>query len=182
MTILVDEAIWPWRGRRWAHLVSDTDLAELHDFTHRLGVPYLAFQGDHYDIHTDLRSEAIRRGAEPVPGRELVVALRAAGLRRRGGAGPWHWDWRRSGIDLGALDLPESVDTPVSTLLDGVSVPSTTTEVEVARAHRSGETVLVVSSPDRWSVEPGLVAVDAHTTVHRSCGERGTFLEWRSIA
>ena len=27
MAILVDDARWPWRGRLWAHLVSDEDLA-----------------------------------------------------------------------------------------------------------------------------------------------------------
>jgi hypothetical protein len=182
MTILVDEAIWRWRGRRWAHLVSDTDPAELHDFAHRLGLPYLAFQGDHYDIHTDLRLEAIRQGAKPVAGRELVVALRSAGLRRRGGPEPWRWDWRRSDVDLTALDLPETADELVAVLLDGVRPPPTATEVEVARARRDGETVLVVSSPERWSVAPGLVTVDERTTVHRSAGERGTFLEWRSSA
>lgn len=29
MTILVDNAIWPWRGRVWAHLISDESLTEL---------------------------------------------------------------------------------------------------------------------------------------------------------
>ncbi len=83
MTILVDAAIWPHAGRRWAHLVSDESYEELHRFVERLGVPRRAFQGDHYDLPTDLRERAITLGAEPVHSAELVRRLRAAGLRRR---------------------------------------------------------------------------------------------------
>jgi hypothetical protein len=84
MAILVDQAIWPWRGRRWAHLVSDESYDELHDFAARLGIPRRAFQGDHYDVPADYREAAIRLGAEPVDARALVRRLRDAGLRRRG--------------------------------------------------------------------------------------------------
>ncbi|MFZ5850383.1 MAG: DUF4031 domain-containing protein [Actinomycetota bacterium] len=83
MAVLVDPAVWPWRGRLWAHLVSDTSYAELHAFAAALGVPREAFQGDHYDVPADLRAVAVQRGAVPVPARELVARLRAAGLRRR---------------------------------------------------------------------------------------------------
>ncbi|PZS34989.1 MAG: DUF4031 domain-containing protein [Pseudonocardiales bacterium] len=82
MTILVDPAVWPWRGRHWAHLVSDRSYDELHDFAGRLGMPRQAFQGDHYDVPAALREEAIARGAQPVPARELVARLTGAGLRR----------------------------------------------------------------------------------------------------
>lgn len=82
MAILIDPATWPWRGQEWAHLVSDTSYDELHAFAARIGVPREAFQGDHYDVPTDLRSRAIELGAEAVPARELVSRLRAAGLRR----------------------------------------------------------------------------------------------------
>jgi len=81
--ILVDQAIWPWRGHRWAHLVSDESYDELHDFAARLGIPRRAFQGDHYDIPAHLREEAIALGAEPVDARVLVRRLREAGLRQR---------------------------------------------------------------------------------------------------
>jgi hypothetical protein len=84
MAILVDQAIWPWRGRRWAHLVSDESYDELHDFAARLGIPRRAFQGDHYDVPADYCEAAIRLGAEPVDARVLVRRLRDAGLRRRG--------------------------------------------------------------------------------------------------
>ena len=83
MTILVDSATWPWRGRLWAHLVSDTSLEELHAFARRLGVPDRAFEGDHYDITDELRDCAIAEGAVPVDSRSVVRALHAAGLRRR---------------------------------------------------------------------------------------------------
>jgi hypothetical protein len=82
VTILVDAAIWPFEGRRWAHLVSDTSFDELHAFADQLGIPRRAFQGDHYDVPSDYRDRAIALGAEPVPSRELVRRLRAAGLRR----------------------------------------------------------------------------------------------------
>ena len=81
--ILVDQPIWPWRGHRWAHLVSDASYDELHAFAEQLGIPRRAFQGDHYDIPAHVREQAIALGAEPVDARVLVRRLRAAGLRRR---------------------------------------------------------------------------------------------------
>jgi len=81
--ILVDEAVWPWRDRRWAHLVSDESYDELHAFAARLGLPRRAFQGDHYDIPTEHRERALELGATPVAARDLVRRLVAAGLRRR---------------------------------------------------------------------------------------------------
>ena len=74
--------MWPWRGERWAHLVSDVSYDELHEFAGRLGVPCRAFQGDHYDIPADLRLLAVELGAEQVSVRELLSRLTAAGLRR----------------------------------------------------------------------------------------------------
>ena len=82
MTILVDAAIWPFEGRRWAHLVSDSSFEELHEFAQRLGIPRRAFQGDHYDVPSDYRERAIEIGAQAVSSRELVRRLRMAGLRR----------------------------------------------------------------------------------------------------
>ena len=82
MTVLVDAAIWPFEGRRWAHLVSDASFEELHEFAERLGIPRRAFQGDHYDVPTEYRERAIDLGAQPVASRELVRRLRAASLRR----------------------------------------------------------------------------------------------------
>ncbi len=63
MTVLVDPAVWPWRDRRWAHLVSDESYDELHAFAEHLGIPRRAFQGDHYDVPSDYRDRAIELGA-----------------------------------------------------------------------------------------------------------------------
>lgn len=83
MTILVDAARWPWRGRRWAHLVSDESYDELHAFAELIGKRRAAFQGDHYDVDSQEREMALHAGAVPVDSRELVARLRAAGLRKR---------------------------------------------------------------------------------------------------
>jgi hypothetical protein len=81
VTILIDEARWWWRGRKWCHLVSDVSYDELHDFADRVGIPRRGFQGDHYDVPEEYRDELIESGAQQVESRELVRRLRAAGLR-----------------------------------------------------------------------------------------------------
>jgi hypothetical protein len=81
--ILVDPAVWPWRGRRWAHLISDTSLEELHAFAAELGLERAWLQGAHYDVPSEVRERALEAGAVPVSAAALVRALRAAGLRRR---------------------------------------------------------------------------------------------------
>lgn len=62
----VDDAVHPWRGERWAHLMADT-LDELHAMAARLGLPRRAFQhrrsGAHYDVTAALRGRAIGLGA-----------------------------------------------------------------------------------------------------------------------
>jgi hypothetical protein len=50
MALLVDPAIWPWRGMLFCHLVSDESLEELHAFARWIGAPTRAFGGDHYDV------------------------------------------------------------------------------------------------------------------------------------
>jgi len=81
MSVYVDPAVWPFRGALWAHLISDTSYEELHLFVVKLGVPRQAFQKDHYDLPAPLRVEAIRCGAIAVSRHELILTLRAAGLR-----------------------------------------------------------------------------------------------------
>ena len=84
MTVLIDTPVWPWRGRRWSHLVSDVDHDELHAFAAaELDIPRRAFQGDHYDVPEDLYDRAVAAGAAPVGCRELLQRLVAAGLRVR---------------------------------------------------------------------------------------------------
>jgi hypothetical protein len=69
MAVYVDNAIFPWRGRRWAHLMAD-ELDELHAFAARLGIPRVKFQdrrsGAHYDIDEATRTTALRLGAVAV--------------------------------------------------------------------------------------------------------------------
>lgn len=81
MAVLVDPAVWPWKGRRWAHMVSDVSYEELHRFAELLGVPRRAFQGDHYDIPEELRRRAVELGAVSVGSRVLLRRLKGAGLR-----------------------------------------------------------------------------------------------------
>jgi Protein of unknown function (DUF4031) len=81
VTILIDEARWWWRGRKWCHLVSDTSYDELHEFADAAGIPRRGFQGDHYDVPEESRVELIDQGALEVESRELVRRLRAGGLR-----------------------------------------------------------------------------------------------------
>lgn len=81
--ILVDRPIWAAHDRRFAHLVSDESLEELHGFAARLGLPPRAFHRDHYDLPDAWWQRAVDAGATPVDPRELVRRLRAAGLRVR---------------------------------------------------------------------------------------------------
>jgi hypothetical protein len=83
MAILVDEARWPWRGTYYCHLVSDSDLGELHNFAGQLGQRRVGFQGDHYDIDVLDRALALEMGAVECTSREVVRALKSAGLRLR---------------------------------------------------------------------------------------------------
>ncbi|WP_415857041.1 DUF4031 domain-containing protein, partial [Sinomonas sp. G460-2] len=50
MAILIDTPMWPAHGTVFAHLVSDTSLAELHAFAAAADVPERAFDEDHYDV------------------------------------------------------------------------------------------------------------------------------------
>ena len=83
MAILVDAPRWPAHGTRFAHLVSDTSLNELHAFAAAAGLPDRAFDHDHYDIPERRHAELVALGAQPVSEKELLRRLRAAGLRVR---------------------------------------------------------------------------------------------------
>jgi hypothetical protein len=80
--ILIDLPRWPVHGRLWSHLVSDSSFDELHAFARSLRVPARGFDGDHYDLPAERYDAAVRLGARPVTSREIVTALRQAGLRR----------------------------------------------------------------------------------------------------
>lgn len=81
MAVLLDPALWPNHGTLWGHLVSDTSLAELHDFARRAGIRERAFDLDHYDVPIERYDDLVALGATLVDSRELVRRLRASGLR-----------------------------------------------------------------------------------------------------
>lgn len=83
MAILIDPPAWPAHGTLWSHLVSDSGYDELHAFARRLGVPRRGFDLDHYDVPASLYERAVALGARPVAARDVVHALRGAGLRVR---------------------------------------------------------------------------------------------------
>lgn len=97
MTVLVDTARWEWRGHRWAHLVSDESLEELHTFARAVGLRYLSFGLDHYDIGESSVPVALELGARPVGSRELARRLVDSGLRRREGHAARRWNLAAQG-------------------------------------------------------------------------------------
>jgi Protein of unknown function (DUF4031) len=90
VTVYVDDAHLPWRGRRWSHLVAEA-AEELHQAAERLGLRREWAQDKgrvlHYDLPDELRERAIELGlAEAITWRELVdrrSEFVAAGRRRR---------------------------------------------------------------------------------------------------
>jgi hypothetical protein len=143
MTVLVDEARWRWRGRLWAHLVSDRSLEELHTFAERIGLRRVAFQGDHYDVDVDHRERAVAAGAQPVGSRELVRRLRRAGLRLPPAGRPAPW----AAAHAGAWPLPAAVRTSVAPAVDDVLAALLVVELPVAEAvvlRRAGEEAVLV--------------------------------------
>ncbi len=93
--IFVDQPLWRWHGDRWAHLISDSDLAELHDFAETIGKRRVGFQGDHYDVRISERERALAAGAQEIDAREVVRKLNATQLRRRGGLPKWNVVWEQ---------------------------------------------------------------------------------------
>lgn len=91
MGVYVDDAIWPWRGRTWCHLVADS-ADELHAFGDRLGLERRWFQHrparpwlDHYDLHEAGRDAAIALGAVPITWRDMALHVRAKRAAFRAG-------------------------------------------------------------------------------------------------
>lgn len=81
--ILLDEPRWPAHGRLWGHLVSDTDLTELHSFAAAAGLPFDGFDHDHYDYPAELQARLLELGAHLFPSGVLLRRLRQGGLRVR---------------------------------------------------------------------------------------------------
>lgn len=116
MALYVDAPAWPAHGTRFAHLVSDRDLRELHDFAGALGLPVRAFELDHYDLPEHLWRPAVDAGARAVDRAGLLRALRSGGLRVPGSQRPAALRrqrdadlgrrWRRLGARLGTAGGP----------------------------------------------------------------------------
>lgn len=81
MAVYVDEPIWEWRGKKWAHLIADS-VEELHEFARKIGLRREWFQDKplpgwpHYDVSEGMRLKAIDRGARKVSSRQMVYIIR----------------------------------------------------------------------------------------------------------
>jgi Protein of unknown function (DUF4031) len=97
MPVYIDQAIWEWRGLKWAHLLAD-DTDELHRFAARLGIHRTSYQGPpktsipHYDLTGFERRRAIAWGAIACSRDEIVAVVRRlrplSALAGRGPARP----------------------------------------------------------------------------------------------
>lgn len=87
MAVYVDDAIWHWQGRKWCHLMADSE-AELHRFAGHLGIHHMSYQeppktsAPHYDITGFERDRAIRYGAIPCRREEIVAVFRRVRVPR----------------------------------------------------------------------------------------------------
>jgi hypothetical protein len=79
--VYVDDAIWEWRGLRWAHLLAD-DTDDLHRFAAALGIHRTSYQGPprtsvpHYDLTAYERRRALAHGAIACNREEIVAVVR----------------------------------------------------------------------------------------------------------
>ena len=81
MSIFIDPPVWPAHGTVFSHLISDTSLAELHDFAAKTGISPRAFDADHYDVPAYRYEGLVRAGARKVSGSQLTRILIDSGLR-----------------------------------------------------------------------------------------------------
>ena len=81
MSIFIDPPVWPAHGTVFSHLISDTSLAELHDFAAKNGISPRAFDADHYDVPAYRYEGLVRAGAREVSGSQLTRILIDSGLR-----------------------------------------------------------------------------------------------------
>jgi hypothetical protein len=90
MAVYVDDAIWDWHGRKWCHLLADSE-DELHRFAREVGVHRTSYQGPpktsapHYDLTSYERDVAIRRGAVACDRAAIVAVFRQVRIRGMGG-------------------------------------------------------------------------------------------------
>lgn len=74
VAVYVDNAVIPWRGRLWAHLIA-SDLEELHALATAIGLRRAWFQDrrrfPHYDVDTEYRLRALAAGAIAITDRRI---------------------------------------------------------------------------------------------------------------
>jgi hypothetical protein len=84
--ILVD-SIRRYRSGYWTHMVTDSNLEELHGFASHLGLLRERFQEHarvlHFDLRPEMRERALALGAEAVGSKELFRRGREAFRREQ---------------------------------------------------------------------------------------------------
>lgn len=148
--ILVDPPTWPFRGRLFSHVASDTSIAELHDFALAARLHPRSYDGDHYDLPAERYDEVVAAGALPVSNRELLAAVQAAGLRfrKRRGERPV------ASIPNGLPFLPGA--HTLEMLRSPFEPPRATTIAAVTFVRDAADRLLLVGSPKRGGWEaPG---------------------------
>lgn len=67
----------------WCHMIADSE-DELHAMAERVGLRREWYQGDHYDLHPETRTRALKYGALEMSTREMARRVCAERkLRRR---------------------------------------------------------------------------------------------------
>lgn len=148
--ILVDPPMWPFRGRVYSHVASDTSIAELHGFALAAGLHPRSYDGDHYDLPVERYEEIVAAGAVPVSNRELLRAVQAAGLRFRKRRGERPLASVPDGLPF--LREPHTLEI----LLSPFEPPVATTIAAVTFVGDAAGRLLLVQSPKRGGWEaPG---------------------------
>jgi len=81
MAVYVDDPLFMMAGRRWCHLLADSE-DELHRFARMVGIHRQSYQGPpktsapHYDLTGTERDRAVRLGAIPCTREEIVAVFR----------------------------------------------------------------------------------------------------------
>ena len=167
--ILIDTPSWPWRGKLWGHLISDSSLSELHEFAQRIGKRRIGFQGDHYDIDTEEHVLAMQEGARCVDSRELVRRLRDCGLRQRSKKEPWSITYQSEGVQ--PFDQINAIATEAIAVRDHrtfvhkalASADSLSDPLSVLVVERAQETAMVLEFLDPPQFDPTTVDCLIHS-------------------